>query len=550
MPYQPFLITFGTGKFIGLEPWLSPQDGFPTLENMFVNKRVLQKRNGFSPFATMKHGSTPQTNTSIVGIKTYLNKGQPSLLIMDTTRVNLYNAVDGSMTDISSDLTTPADLFTGGASDFIHFLNWQNDFAEPSVGYMTNNVDQIHKWAGSGNAVVPFNIKISSDTKDNHVDTCRFLFVIDDRLVLIDTVEFGDHHPQRLRFGAVLQTDLSIAGGGSDDAETQEVIVAAGMIGKTVYAFFTNSLWRIRRTGNTDIPFEWERITSTEGSRSPYSGVEFKDGLAAIGLSNILFTDGSLIQPIRNLDIPGVRDILTEFNDAKIRSVFGHNQKEIDQRHLLWTFANSGSSLMDRLLDMNVLEGNFTKHKSEQSFFLNCLGSFNEQQVPSWVELDDVLGDDGDLVSDIDVDSRAILGDPQPFTLIGCRNSQVYKWNDGEFDGTDTDSGKIAITALSARLNPFLKQGRKAMLEKVEIYLTNDSSASFTASLFKNTSSTAYKTKVISADLSNDKDFVTIFADGEIGKFHQLQIAHTEKGNTPRIHAFIFYFKPAGRLAA
>lgn len=550
MPYQPFLITFGTGKFIGLQPWLSPQDGFPTLENMFVNKRVLSKRLGFSPFATMKHGSTTKSDTSIVGIKTYLSGGFPHLLIMDTKRVNLYTADSGAMTDISSDLSTPADIFTGSESDFIHFLNWQNDSTKPSVGYMTNNVDQVHKWDGPGKAVVPFDIKISSDTKDNHVDTCRFLFVIDDRLVLIDTVEFGDHHPQRLRFGPVLGTDFSAPGSGTDDAETQEVIVAAGMIGKTVYAFFTNSLWRIRRTGNTDIPFEWERITNTEGSRSPYSGVEFKDGLAAIGLSNILFTDGSLIQPIRNLDTPNVRDILTEFNDTKIRSVFGHNQKQIDQRHLLWTFANSGSSNMDRLLDMNVNEGNFTKHKSEQSFFLNCLGSFDGQKVPSWVELDDVIGSDGDLVSDIDVDSRAILGDPQPFTLIGCRNSQVYKWNDGEFDGTDNDSGKIAINALSARLNPFLKQGQKAALEKVEIYLTNDSNASFTMSLFKNTSSTAYKTKVISADLSNDKDFVTIFADGEIGKFHRMQISHTEKGNTPKIHAFIFYFEPAGRLTA
>ncbi|KKN24779.1 hypothetical protein LCGC14_0891430 [marine sediment metagenome] len=554
MPYQPFLITFGTGKFIGLEPWLSPQDGFPTLENMFVNKRVLQKRLGFSPFATMKHGAVVQSTTSITGIKTYLSKGFPHLLIIDTTRANLYNAVDGSMTDISSDLSIPADIFSGGASNFIHFLNWQNVFTEPSVAYMTNNVDQVHKWAGPSNAVVPFNIKISSDTKDNHVDTCRFLFVIDDRLVLLDTVEFGDHHPQRLRFGPVLGTDLSAPGSGSDDAETQEVISAAGMIGKTVYAFFEGpdggSLWRIRRTGNTDIPLEWERITNTEGSRSPYSGVKFKDGLAAIGLSNILFTDGSLIQPIRNLDTPSVRDILTEFNDTKIRSVFGHNQKQIDQRHLLWTFANSGSSSMDRLLDMNVNEGNFTKHKSEQSFFLNCLGSFNGQKVPSWVELDDVIGDDGDLVSDMDVDSRAVLGDPQPFTLIGCRNSQVYKWNHGEFDGTDNDNGKIAIKGLSARLNPFLKQGRKAMLEKVEIYLTNDSNASFTVALFKNTSTSAYKTKVISADLSNDKDFVTIFADGEIGKFHRLQISHTERNNTPRIHAFIFYFKPAGRLAA
>ncbi|GAI17178.1 unnamed protein product, partial [marine sediment metagenome] len=103
----------------------------------------------------------------------------------------------------------------------------------------------------------------------------------------------------------------------------------------------TGSLWRIRRTGNTAIPLEWDKITTTEGSRSPYSGVEFKDGLAAIGLSNILFYDGF---QIKRLEFPHGRDILTEFNDAYIRSVFGYNQRERDRRHLLFTFANLTSS--------------------------------------------------------------------------------------------------------------------------------------------------------------------------------------------------------------
>lgn len=559
MAYRPFLIAnMKTAKSIGLEPFLSPQDAFPTLENMHVNKGVLEKRLGFSPFATMKHGSTPQTATSITGIKVYLNKGMPSLLIMDskgsagafTGRCNLYNAVDGTMTDISSDLTTPVDIFTGSPSDFIHFLNWQG------VGYMVNNVDQIHQWTGPGNAVVPFNIQIDSDTKTNHIDTCRFLFTIDDRLVLLDTVEKGTHFPQRLRFGGVLQTDFEVAGGGTDDAETQERISAAGKIGKTVFVFFqgpdSGSLWRIRRTGNTDIPLEWDRITTTEGSRSPYSGIEFNDGLGAIGLSNILFATGSTIfrQAVKPIELPHARDILTEFNDAKIRSVFGHNQREQDERHLLYTFADSGGTDMNRLLDYNVNENNWTKHKSEQSFFVNTIGAFNGQKVPSFVELDDVVTFDGDIVSNMTVDSRAILGTPSPFTLIGCRNSQVYKWNDGEFDGTDTDSGKIAINLLSKQFNPFIEQGRKAELDRVEIYMDNDSSASFTMSLFKNTSTSAYKTKVISGDLVNDKGFVTIFGDGATGRFHQFGITHTEKGNTPRIHAFILYMQAGERITA
>ena len=184
MAYQPFLIAgLKTAKSIGLEPWLSPQDAFPTIENAFVNKGVLEKRGGFSQFAQMKHGTVAQTTTSITGIHSYLKNGLPSLLIMDTARANSYNAVTGAMTDVSSDLDTPTDIFTGTASDFFSFLNLKG------TAYMVNNVNQIHSWAGINNAVIPFDIQINTtDDKDNHVDTCQYIFNIDDRMVLLGTV--------------------------------------------------------------------------------------------------------------------------------------------------------------------------------------------------------------------------------------------------------------------------------------------------------------------------------------------------------------------------
>ncbi len=602
--YQPFLISgFKTAKSIGMEPWLSPPDAFPTLENMHVNKGVLEKRLGFSPFAQMKHGAVAQTATSIVGIHTHLQKGMPCLLIMDskgvaghfTGRCNFYNPIDETMTDISSDLddtvigtdlneyrcyvshtsaavndepttganyldywratgnTGPAEtwtdttdytapIFTGSPSDFFSFLNWQG------IGYMVNNVDQIYKWEGRGFAVVPFDIKIDAgDPLANQIGTCRFMFIKDDRIILLDTVELGTWHQNRCRYSPVLQTDFSAAGGGYVDAYTQERICAAGMVGKNIAVYTqggeSGTLWLIKSTGNSDIPLKWERVTTTELCRSPYSGVELKDGLAAIGATNIIFYDGF---KIKDLDIPNLRDILDEFNDVYIRSVFGYNQKE--KRHLLFTFADASSVKPDHILDYNINENNYTIHKSEQSFFVNCLGGFNDQKVPTLAELDDVVAADGALISEITVDSRAVLGTPKPFTLIGCRNSRVYKWGDGEYDGTNDDNGKIEIKVSSIELNPFVDKGLKVACEKVGFLVDNDSSASFLVSVFKGTSTTAYKTKTISCDGSNDKFWAWIFCDGEIGSFHRFEITHTERGNTPKIHAFMPFFDSASRL--
>lgn len=548
--YRPFLIAdFKTGKAIGKEPWLVPQDAWPTLENMIVNKGVLEKRKGFSLFAQMKHGAVAQTTTPITGIKNHLKQGQPSLLITDNRRANYYNVVDGSMTDVSSDLGTPVDIFSGLLTDFFIFKNWLG------VLYMVNNRDQIHQWDGPGNAVVPFNIQVSGDTKTNHIDTCQAIYVIDDRMVLLGPTEFGDWKQGRLRYSPVLQTDFTQPGGGTDDAETQGRITAHGMIGKTVFAFFdegdTGSLWRIRRTGNADIPLEWDRVTSTDGSRSPFSGIEFNNGLAAIGLSNILFADGTAIKPIKFLDLPNARDILTEFNDSFIRFVYGFKQRERDQRHLLFTFADSSSSAIDRILDYNADENNYTIHKSAQSFFINMIGGFSGQTVPSFIELDDVVTSDGDTMDNMDVDSREVLGSTSPFTLLGMTNSRVYKWNDGDFDGTDDTNGNIAMNALSARFNPFTKEGRKVACEKIGFLVDNDAGASFLTSIYKNSGSVAYKTKVISCDSADDtvdKFWVWIFCDGEIGDFHRIQISHTERGNRPRIHAVMPFFDSAGRL--
>lgn len=604
--YRPFLISgFKTAKSIGMEAWLSPPDAFRVLENMIVNKGVLEKRLGFSLFAQMKHGAVAQTTTAITGIHTFLDKSMPCLLIMDskgtaghyTGRCNFYNpsVSPPTMTDISSNLpdtvigtdgneyrcyvshtsvaandrpitganwadywratgnTGPAEtwadttdytapIFSGSPYDFFSFINWQG------VGYMVNNVDQIHKYEGRGTAVVPFDIKIDADDPAaNQINTCRFLFIKDDRIVLLDTVEFGDWRQNRCRYSPVLQTDFSAAGSGYVDAPTQERICAAGYVGRNIAVFTqggdSGTLWLIKSTGNADIPLKWDRITTTELIRSPYSGVELKDGLAAVGATNIVFYDGF---KIKDLDIPNLRDILDEFNDVFIRSVFGYRQR--DARHLLFTFAEKDLSNMNRILDYNIDENNWTIHKSEQSFFVNCIGGSTGQKVPTGAEYAGVLATDLTLIDDMTLDARTIYGTPKPYTLIGCRNSRVYKWLDGEYDGTDDDNGKIAIRAESIDLNPFVKEGLKVSCEKIGFLVNNDSDASFFVSVHKSTTPAPYKSKEISCDGLGAKFWTWIYCDGEIGNFHNFNISHTAKGNTPKIHAFMPYFDSAGAL--
>lgn len=555
--YRPYLINFKTGKFIGLDPWMSPDDAFPTLINGHVNKGVLEKRLGMSLIGQggIKHGAVAQTNTTIMGIQSFLRKGFPEMLVMDTKRCNYYNPIDDTYTDVSSNLGTPADIFDGKVTDFFSFINYKK------ICYMTNNHDQIHKWSGRNNAVVPLNYQFdSSDSDANHLNTCRFIFVRDDRVQFLDTVEKGTWYPNRLRYTAVNQETVNglAAGSGSVDAPTQGRVFAAGLLGKVLVVYFNGpdggEVWLNKPTGISTVPYAWQRKSEIEGCRSPYSMIPMKmqnrEGLAVMGLSSILFFDGF---NFTDIELPKLRDIHNEMNDAQVMRITSYNQRK--EHHILFTYAVSGSSNPDRILDYNTRDNNFTVHKSEQAFFANVIGGFNLQHVPTWDEADDVhTGADGALVSAMDADSRGIYGSPSPAIFVGCRNSRVYQWNSGAYDGTDDASGNIEIDWRSARWNPFTKMGRKAKFQKIEFLTDNDSMASFLASLYGDAgdidSDTAYKTETLTltGETNKDKTWVTLWANGEVADFHQLKISHTARSNRPRIHAMVLWMKPAGRL--
>lgn len=536
--YEPILIApFQTGKSIGLEPWMSPVDAFPTLQNARINKGVLEKRLGYQPFATMVYGATPQTNTAIMGIHLYLFSGLPQLLIFDTNRVNRYNPLDGTMDDI----TGGSNIFTGTNEDFFSFVNWLGR------AYFTNNVDQLYQYNGSGDVEV-FNIKLDSDDPEtNQLDTARFVFVKNDRLVLLDTVEFGDWLPGRCRFSPVLSTDFSAAGGGFVDAPTEERITSAGWVGKDIVVFFqglySGSLWKLRTTGDSDLPFRWEKISTTDTSLAPYSLVEFNDGVSVVGLNNIIWYDGFKIQ---YLDLERVRDIVDDFDPSKIRFSTGHNV--IEDQHIFYTYTNSGSSLPDRVLDYNILERSWAVHTVDA----HCFGTFTDQEVPIWTEADDSFtGSDGALMSAMTLDSRWILNEPFPFTLMGARDSQVYKFQVGNFDGVDTASGTIPMDIQSARWNPYIKENKQVYLDRVIFLVDNDPNASFSVDFFRDSRNAADRTNTVSCDSdddSADKFWVSSIAKGSRGNFHRIKISHDARNNRPRIHAIILMMKRGGEL--
>jgi len=133
MPFEPFLISdMRTGKVIGREPWLIPQDAFETLKNCHLRHGYLEKRRGYQQFGQVVHTDTAADTDSnpgnaVMGIwNHYSTTGTEELLVMDTDRINKYSS--GSLVDVTrkkihfdhgtSQDTTPAkdDVIEGATS--------------------------------------------------------------------------------------------------------------------------------------------------------------------------------------------------------------------------------------------------------------------------------------------------------------------------------------------------------------------------------------------------------------------------------------------------
>lgn len=67
-PYQPFLISqYQTGLFNYLQPWIGPNEAFSPMEDAYVYRGTVQKRNGFYFFGRMAYQDLIKTGSGIKG---------------------------------------------------------------------------------------------------------------------------------------------------------------------------------------------------------------------------------------------------------------------------------------------------------------------------------------------------------------------------------------------------------------------------------------------------------------------------------------------------
>jgi len=438
-----------------------------------------------------------------------------SLLAFDTKRMCKYNTTTKVLDDVST-----SDTWTGSDEQFFRFCN-------SSYGdlYITNAKDQIQKYDGS--TLAAFVIDTDGNASNN-IDTCRWIFEYKDHLIILAPTEDGTLYPRRYRCSEAIDY-TSWPAANYVDCPTDDEIISARMIGDILYVWFKESLWKLVYVGYTSNPFEWQCVSTEEGSLAPMSTVEIPGNKAlTIGKTSIVGTDMYTAFSANDQ----ADDLTLKYSQDKIALSYAARVRELKQ--VWFTMCKVGSTSPDAMIVYNYKDGSYFTYDLP----LTCIGFYAEQNTLTIDDISDVIDTISWAFDDISLQAGF------PITLGGSSTGYIYKLNYGYNDNGEA----IELTLDGNEWNPYVQQGRMARLGYIDIYHKSLSAGTLTVDCFANTEPDAYKSVTIDlTEAQMDKKF-TRLKIGCVANFHRIKIYHDEADRDVQIEMITPWFKAEGPI--
>lgn len=434
------------------------------------------------------------------------------------------------------------EALTGDNTNFFWSENWDHDGASDTT-YIVNNKDPIQIY--NGTHLRQLSIDIGTDAARagvNDVNSCLLIIIFKERVILFSTNENGTDYFQRARWSGIKQP-FSWPTANFKDAPTSDIIKSVDFIGEELYVWFERSVWRFTWTGDSTNPFEWERVSDTEGSVAQMSLVTQDDRQFAVGAARIQLSDGRDVVAADSL----IPDFVLDWTQDSLP--FSNSLLLDEEKHILMTYASNdatsnaadqpddGNVYPDRAVVINFEDNNFATY----GLPIHTMGFSNVESDLTWNDVTDAW-------EDIDYAWNAIENKSGfPVTLMGNHLGKIFQLNSA---GSD-DTSAIEFEADSGRWNPYTKRGHKAKLGYILFLCDVDATASFDVLSYINTDTTEFQTKTITCTAvrgSDDKAWyrVDVMATAD---FHRIKITNNASSNRPRIHAIVPHFQEVnGRL--
>lgn len=438
----------------------------------------------------------------VMGLRTFVNPGNERLLLaMDTRRVCLFDATINAFQPL--DL---ADVFTGDNTNFFASATYGRTgaFSTPAI-FFTNNLDNIRYYQSglTTTALVPDANPTGAAVT---IQTCRFMFSIKTRLLLLDTLENGTRFGQRMRWcraGNPADTgsnwDQVVPGnGGFVDAPTSDNIISAKELQGIILVQFTNSYWTIKPTSDPALPFRWDKLNDFRASDSPYGGIGHDRYVITFGKRGIVACDAVEVTRIDDK----IKNFVTdEINTTFFKQVYSERNYAARRSWTLYPSASTEATTSDYALVRTEEEGAWSIYKVQtldrngNPANMSCLGFGEVSQDLAFQDFDGRPGaPDQSFEQFANETFQSFFVEGQSEVFLG--GDQVGRVLFLEKDGDDLGE-PIDFELVSAGWNPFKEQGVSAQLGYVDFYLDADKNTQFTVEFFSGDISSPYETQTM-----------------------------------------------------
>lgn len=333
------------------------------------------------------------------------------------------------VTTFSSSLEYDADSTDLCSYDYIRQINQTEPW-----WIMTNRVDELWKWTGSGTDDLA---QLISDFPSGVTSlTCRELIEFKDHLLLLDVSEDGDRYPQRVRWSDTADPCDFLNGNASyvDLGGADWIQTAVKFKGDYVVIFKERSIWVGYATGDSDI-FQFDQRVTGAGCAAAKTVESLGDELIFLGWDDVYVFNGIDYESVGSTIQVELFDNLDPGAIDKCFGVVIEEQKEY------WLFVPStGSDYCDTAWVFNYALNKWTKHDfaavDGTTNGISYYGYYEKQATLTIGDLQGTIGEQTWRFGDREVLEAA------PTTLLTDTDGYIYEYDRlvSNDDGTTIDA--------------------------------------------------------------------------------------------------------------
>lgn len=297
---------------------------------------------------------------------------------------------------------------------------------------MTNQVDEIWYWTGSGDLTQ----LISSFPSGVTSLTCKGLIEFKNHFLLLDVTENGDRYPQRIRWSDTADPKDFLNGNASyqDLSGADWMQTAIKFKGDYLVVFKERSIWVGYATGDSDI-FQFDQRATGAGCAAPKTVESLGDELIFLGWDDVYVFNGIDYEAVGSAIEEELFDDMAPGDIDKCFGVIVEDQKEY------WLFVPSlNSDYCDIAWVFNYDLNSWTKYDfAAVDGSTNGISQYGYYEKQSNVTIGDLLGTIGEQTWKIG--NRELL-QTAPTTLFGDTDGYVYEYDKlvSNDDGTAIDA--------------------------------------------------------------------------------------------------------------